>query len=254
MTKEIVIAAYDKSLDWIKEINPEIKVTVYRKGEVLPLAENEIKITPNKGRCVHTFFNHIYSNYDNLSDYTFFVQDYPFDHWGNLLHILNSDVSEIEKNASLTIGGYHGFHNNTLGTAWSMSPSLQFGDGVILTCFSNGYPQDLNPKIDVDKYWKLLFSDIHTLPSVYEFMSNRGFGDFMIDRKLKQIQNKEWYKQISIYEFIPGGHFVITKEQIRIRTKEYYKRIIDFLIEDENRPWMIERLECYIFNKNYKSK
>ena len=182
MKKEIVIAAYDKSLDWIKEINPEIKITVYRKGEVLPLGENEIKITPNKGRCVHTFFNHIYLNYDNLSDYTFFAQDFPFDHWGNLLHILNSDISEIEKNASLISDGYYGFHNNTFGTAWTMTPSYQVGNGGVISCFSNGYPQDLNPKINVDKYWRLLFLD--TPPS--------------------------------IYEFIPGGHFVITKEQIRI--------------------------------------
>jgi hypothetical protein len=222
MKKEIVIAAYDKSLDWIKEINPEIKVTVYRKGEVLPLAENEIKITPNKGRCVHTFFNHIYLNYDNLSDYTFFAQDFPFDHWGNLLYILNSDISEIEKNASLISGGYYGFHNNTFGTAWTMTPSYQVGNGFIISCLSNGYPQDLNPNINVDKYWRLLFSDTLNPPPFYEFM--------------------------------PGGHFVITKEQIRIRTKEFYEKVINFLLEDENSPWMFERLECYIFNKNYQTK
>ena len=37
-----------------------------------------------------------------------------------------------------------------------------------------------------------------------------------------------------------------------------YDRIVedtdDLLIEDDNSPWMFERLECYIFNKNYKSK
>ena len=67
MNKEIVIAAYDKSLNWVDDINPEIKKTIYRKGDVLPLKDNEIKITPNKGRCVHTFFNHIYLNYENLN-------------------------------------------------------------------------------------------------------------------------------------------------------------------------------------------
>lgn len=221
MSKEIVIAAYDKSLEWVKNINSDVKITIYRKGNVLPLSENEIHIEPNKGRCVHTFFNHIYSNYDNLSDYTFFTQDFPFDHWGNLLHILNLDVSEIEKNATLTIGGYHGYHNNTLGTAWNMTGSLQFGNGVVISCFSNGYPQDTNPNINIDKYWKILFSNLYNPPSVYEF--------------------------------IPGGHFVITKEQIRIRSKNFYKQIIDLLLNDPVSPWIIERLECYIFNKNYKT-
>lgn len=222
MLKELVIAAYDKNLDWITEVDRNVKITIYRKGDILPLRENEIKITPNKGRCVHTFFNHIYTNYDNLSDYTFFVQDFPFDHWGNLLYILNSDVSEISRNASLTIGGYYGYHNNTLGTAWTMDPSYQFGNGFVISCYSNGFPQDLNPNINVDKYWRLLFSDIHSPPPMYEF--------------------------------IPGGHFVITKEQVRMRSKEFYKKIVDLLIEDDNSPWMFERLECYIFNKDYKSK
>jgi hypothetical protein len=221
MLKELVIAAYDKNLDWITEVDRNVKITIYRKGEILPLRENEIKITPNKGRCVHTFFNHIYTNYDNLSDYTFFVQDFPFDHWGNLLYILNSDVSEISRNASLTIGGYYGYHNNTLGTAWTMDPSYQFGNGFVISCYSNGFPQDLNPNINVDKYWRLLFSDIHSPPPMYEFM--------------------------------PGGHFVITKEQVRMRSKEFYKKIIDLLIEDDNSPWMFERLECYIFNNNLKT-
>jgi hypothetical protein len=221
MQKEIVIASYDKNLDWVSEINPEIKITIYRKGEILPLKDNEIKVVPNKGRCVHTFFNHIYTNYDNLSDYTFFVQDFPFDYWGNLLYILNSEVNEIEKNASLVIDGYYGFHNNTYGTAWSMSPSKQVGNGSIIYCQSNGHPQDLNPKIDVNKYWKLLFSETHDFPPVYEFM--------------------------------PGGHFVITKQHVKIRSREFYKKIIDSLLDDENAPWMIERLECYIFNKNYKT-
>jgi len=219
MLKEIVIAAYEKPLEWVKEINHDVKITIYRKGEVLPLNENEIKISTNKGRCIHTFFNHIYTNYDNLSDYTFFVQDFPFDHWGNLLDILNSDEVSIKNKASLVIDGYYGYHNNTFGTAWYLNPSEQFGNGGIISCYSNGYPQDLNPNIDVDKYWRLLFSDNHTPPQMYEFM--------------------------------PGGHFVITKEQLKIRTKEFYEMVCNLLLDDENAPWMFERLECYIFNKNY---
>ena len=153
MNKEIVIAAYDKSLNWVDNINPEIKKTIYRKGDVLPLKDNEIKITPNKGRCVHTFFNHIYLNYENLSDYTFFVQDYPFDHWGNLIDVINSDVNKIETLSSLIIDGYFGFHNNTLGTSWEMDESQQVGNGLILSCQSNGQPQDLNLNLNLDDFY-----------------------------------------------------------------------------------------------------
>jgi hypothetical protein len=217
--KEIVVAAYDRDLGWLKTINSDVKQTIYRKG-VKTDNPNEIFIEPNLGRCVHSFFNHIYINYDNLADYTFFVQDYPFDHWGNLIEIINDDLDLLSQKASLTIGGYYGFHNNTLGTAWIMSKSKQFNNGFVLSCQSDGKPQDNNSKIDVDKYWNILFDE----PKPNE------------------------------YEFMPGGHFAITKTQIHLRSKELYKKIIDLLIEDVTSPWMIERLECYIFNLNYKTK
>ena len=59
MTKELVIAAYDKDLSWVSDINSDVKTTIYRKGTKTD-NQNEIFIDPNIGRCVHTFFNHIY--------------------------------------------------------------------------------------------------------------------------------------------------------------------------------------------------
>lgn len=219
MSKEIVIAAYDKSTDWLNYLNSNIKKTVYRKGNKIPLGKEEIFIELNLGRCVHTFFNHLYENYDNLSEYTYFAQDYPFDHWGNLIDVINGNPLNMEKNAELRIGGYYGYHNNTLGSAWDMIKSQQFGNGKVLVCSSNGYPQDKNPLIDVDRYWNILFKS----------------------------------PKPNYYEFIPGGHFCITKEQVHLRNKEFYQKIIHLLIEEETAPWMIERLECYIFNPEFKT-
>lgn len=226
MTRELVIAAYDKDYSWINKLNPNIKVTVYRKGESIKQSTNEILLTPNKGRCVHTFFNHIYNNYDSLSDYTFFVQDYPFDHWENLVQIINEDDPEFYKlNAKLTIGGYYGFHYNTIttpsekgGIMWNLTPSNHHGSGKVLVCNSNGSPQDANPNIDVDKYWPMFFNS--PPPNVYEFM--------------------------------PGGHFGINKDHAKLRSRDFYKKIVDFLLELDIAPWIIERLECYIFNPNIK--
>ena len=218
--KEIVIAAYDKDLSWMDKFNDNIKQTVYRRGDYESMRPNEIKITPNLGRCVHSFFNHILTNYDNLADYTFFAQDYPFDHWENLIDVINGDKTTFTNNATLKIGGYYGYHFNTIGSMWSMPTSTQFGGGNVLCCSSNGYPQDTNPKINVDKYWDIIFDDVK--PNMYEFM--------------------------------PGGHFGISKEQVQLRSKEFYKQIVDLLVDDETAPWMIERLECYIFNPKYKSR
>jgi hypothetical protein len=220
MSKEIVIAAYDKPTNWTSELNGDIKITVYRKGNIIPLSKEEIPIELNAGRCVHTFFNHIYVNYEDLADYTYFAQDYPFDHWGNLIEVMNDNPLNMEMSSQLKIGGYYGYHNNTLGSAWSLKESQQLGGGRVLVCSSNGHPQDKNPLINVDKYWDILFDE----------------------------------QRPDNYEFIPGGHFCITKEQIRLRSKELYKKITELLVEDITAPWMIERLECYIFDTKYKTK
>ena len=103
---------------------------------------------------------------------------------------------------------------------WPMPATQQFGTGNVISCYSNGYPQDHNPLIDVDKYWDMLFDE--PKPSMYEFM--------------------------------PGGHFGITKEQAHLRSREFYQKICELLIDDETAPWMIERLECYIFDPKYKTK
>lgn len=218
--KEVVIAGYDKPLNWIKDFNSDVKVTIYRKGDLISY-ENEIHLEPNVGRDVHTFFSHIVKKYDNdLSQYTFFVQDYPFDHWENLISVINGDPSLYSEKASLSFGGYFGFHFNSIGTMWNMPKSLQFGSGNIISCFSNGRPQDHNPNINVDKYWDILFDE----------------------------------PKPNMYEFIPGGHFGITKDQVYIRSKNFYNQILKLLESEYDAPWMIERLECYIFNKNYKTK
>jgi len=43
---------------------------------------------PNVGREGHTYYKHIYDNYDTLDDYTIFLQGYPFDHSPNILEDL----------------------------------------------------------------------------------------------------------------------------------------------------------------------
>jgi len=223
MIKELVIAAHDNYLDWLEEINSDVKITVYRKGDEEPQRDDEIKIEPNVGRCVHTFFNHLYERYNSLSDITFFAQDYPFDHWEDIIEVVNGDLSKIK--CQLRIGGYYGFHFNTItvpsargGVMWKLNKSKHFVGGNVLACKSNGYPQDTIHNIKVDEYWEKLFV---------------GFKP-------------------EEYEFIPGGHFGITRDHAKLRPREFYKKICDLLLEDESAPWMIERLECYIFNPTYK--
>jgi len=216
MTKEIVIAAYNKDIDWINDISPDVKKTIYQKGDIV--RPNEIPL-PNFGRCVHTFFNHLLINYNQLSEITFFGQEYPFDHWENIVEIVNGTMENCIDKSTIRIGGYFGFHFNTVGSMWEMKPSSQFESGKIITCDSNGGPHT-SMTLNVDSYWDKLFDS----------------------------------KPPTNYDFLPGGHFGMTKQHVHLRPITFYNQIVDLLSSDDIVPYVIERLECYIFSPNFKIK
>mgnify|MGYP003659311399 FL=1 len=214
MDREIVVSVYDKDLSWLSTLHEDIKKTVYRKGEYT-LRDGEIGLT-NVGRDVHTFFNHLYLNYDNLSDITFFTQDYPFDHWEDLVDVVNNN--RWSERANLVIGGYYGFHFNTnrpnttislnktdgtvsqitVGKMWKMKPTSHHGSGSIISCNSDGTPQAALGvyNIDMNEYWDKFFVST----------------------------------SLSTYEFIPGGHFGITREHAQLRSRSFYKQVVDLLL------------------------
>jgi len=70
----IIVARYNENLEWTK---PFSNVIVYNKGEKMEDEYNEIFLD-NVGREGHTYYTYICENYDNLSDYTIFLQGYPF--------------------------------------------------------------------------------------------------------------------------------------------------------------------------------
>jgi hypothetical protein len=217
MEKELVIAVYNRDYStWATNIDKNVKITPYRKGTASPLLNNEIKIEPHVGRDVHTFFWHIYHNYENLSEYTFFVQDFPFDHWGNLIEKVNSGNFD---DCQSQIGGYFGYYNSNIGIPFTLENSEHFLSSKVLSCQSNGLPHDSQNNVNVDKFWNFLFK----VPPP------------------------------SKYEFIPGGHFVIHNLQVYKRTKEFYKNIVNLLELYPESPWCIERLELYIFDDRFET-
>ena len=85
----IVVARYNENIEWTKQFP---NVIIYNKGNVLNDGYNEILLS-NVGREGHTYYKHICDNYDNLTDYTIFLQGNPFDHSPNILSNLNYYVS-----------------------------------------------------------------------------------------------------------------------------------------------------------------
>lgn len=101
MTICIVVARYNENVEWTKQfVNMNgINVIIYNKGDENENdKENNMIQLPNVGRDGHTYYKHIHDNYDNLEDYTVFLQGNPFDHSPNIINDLNKYVNNKELN------------------------------------------------------------------------------------------------------------------------------------------------------------
>ncbi len=78
----VVVARYNEPIDWVSRY----KHIVYNKGRPIP---NSVTM-PNIGREAHTYLFHIVNNYDQLDDFTVFLQGNPFDHSPNLFRQLDT--------------------------------------------------------------------------------------------------------------------------------------------------------------------
>lgn len=77
---KVVVAKYKENIDWIECLD-KTNVVIYDKSDS-PI-ENSIPLK-NIGREGETFLYHILEHYDNLPDYTLFVQGIPFDHMSGI--------------------------------------------------------------------------------------------------------------------------------------------------------------------------
>lgn len=83
----VVVARSWENLHWLDGLNRPF--IIYNKGDE-DVKHPYIRL-PNVGRDIGTYLQYIVDNYNNLSDFTFFLQGDPFDKWPPLFHWLNSD-------------------------------------------------------------------------------------------------------------------------------------------------------------------
>ena len=95
---KLVIARYNEKIDWIKSPNH----VIYNKGNQLNDPTKIVIEMPNVGREGHTYLTHIVKNYNNLNDYTVFLQGDPFPHSGNLSLNLSKIHDSISKGEKIT--------------------------------------------------------------------------------------------------------------------------------------------------------
>ena len=91
---KLVVSRFNENIDWTKQFSD---VIIYNKGNDDIDQYYPIKL-PNVGREGHTFYKYIYDNYENLSDYTAFLQGNPFDHSPNVIERLQEVIAGTNQN------------------------------------------------------------------------------------------------------------------------------------------------------------
>jgi dTDP-4-dehydrorhamnose reductase len=106
---DIIISKYKKNIKWSEQFKDKHRVFIYDKSDE---DNSHIKL-PNIGREPHTFLHHIIKHYDDLSDFSCFLQDNPFDHMSdrnvNKNKILKdfSFIDDFDKNLDFYPIGNH---------------------------------------------------------------------------------------------------------------------------------------------------
>jgi hypothetical protein len=159
----IVVARYNEDLEWTKQF---LNVIIYNKGTPLTNDFNQILLN-NVGREGHTYYKHIYDNYDNLDDYTFFLQGNPFDHSPNIISNLNKYI------------------NNT-----DLSIDFEFLSEYIIDCNLSGCHYDAG--LPLIKIYEKLFDE---RKEYMEFKFGAG-AQFIVSKKKILQRPKEFYLKI----------------------------------------------------------
>jgi hypothetical protein len=82
---DIVIAKFKEDVSWSEQLS-EHNIIVYNKDPEDKRWDNNLT---NYGKDAETHLYHIINNYDNLADYTAFLQGNPFDHWFDTIKHIN---------------------------------------------------------------------------------------------------------------------------------------------------------------------
>ena len=171
---QIVIARYKEDITWTKNLS---NVCICNKG--LPLSDgiyghqiiNNIK---NVGREGHTFYSYIYDNYNNLSEYTLFLQGNPFDHYPEILDKIQ-EVTKMEKPPSFSFFAIY-------------ISDIYLGYDIF-------YP-DLNCHLNFKKAYEHIFQ---TIPSQECIMKRFPFGSgaqFIVSKSNILSRSRDFYKRI----------------------------------------------------------
>ena len=206
---DLVIAAYNEDLQWIKQINYH-NIIIYDKfgrskeeKEQLSKQARLIQLE-NIGRESHTYITHIVENYYDLADITIFTQGNPFDHSPEFINTANQNSIKQMKE----------LNDNYWPDETEFAVLCKICDYKILYFVEND-PWDLQYKIP---------QFLIALETVFP------------DHKPTLSHKPPW-----------GAIFAVTKSRIHDFPIDTYKKLLDFHQQFWSFPWAMEIIWASIF-------
>ena len=231
----IVVSRYYEDLRWIEQITSDVDVYVYnRSGESPGMGvPNAVKwATPknpidilgglNIERCksnginleiidipddpgfeASTYAYHCYSKYNDLNDFTVFIQAHPEIYVNDVINIFNNP-EQIKH------------------TSYIKQPGEQLTPSIPILLESTIEFEPFCDQIstlwpDHDYQWSLYADDFSKIPWL----------EFCKDMPGATICNESWFPADN-WTFGAGNQFIVSKKRIKRHTAKFYKKIQDF--------------------------
>ena len=166
---QFVVARYNEDILWTNMFS---NVIVYNKG-INNISNTNVIYLPNVGREGHTYFTHIYDNYDKLAEFTVFLQGNPFDHSPRLFaHI--AQILATPKDALYTL------------------PILVLSEYILSYSFS-GCPE--KPGLPLKEVFQYLFPQEKVPDSTEIFYFGAG-AQFILSKVQIHSRARDFYRSI----------------------------------------------------------
>jgi hypothetical protein len=170
----IVVSRYNKNVDFVYKIKGNINVLIYDKEN----PNNPLNIPINKGNEASVYLKYIIDNYDELTDFTFFIHDdeYAWHHTGSIIDKFNEAVASNKL-----------YYNINDRCHWNQKNSIESHTYNDLLEWYNKY---IEKYIPIDK-----------VPNNSDFIYNYlGSAQFLVHKTLIRNLPKEFYSDI--YDWI----------------------------------------------------
>jgi hypothetical protein len=188
---DLVIARYKEKIDWIQSIKSFFSnVYLYNKDELIQ-SEFIQKKLKNIGREANSYIHHIIDNYDNISEFTIFLQGEPYEHCPTLNH----EIQNIERLRKIIKIKFFDI---------SFNPDFyEFGDWLQINTAHDEFYHCLNQICDITKIQKFDFRNLR------KNIWGAQFG--VVDHQIKKYTKSQWQELLMLSEEIKEFPYAMEK-------------------------------------------